>query len=226
VYKGVDRFIYFPHNTKILEQELRNLELFQGIKQIVQLVAAVISRNPYQTREPGAAHVLRGILLEHHPNGTLHDALQSPEPWMHHRRRWLQWGLDISTALVHMHRMGVTHMDLKPKNVVMSKEWNAVLIDVSGIRGTTNKWLLPELFETLDRGSVSRELRVQSDTWALGKILASMAKAIDDGKDEENITLLQIAQEVERFRGRISLSIITRRLSQVIGSISSLIDNE
>jgi tRNA A-37 threonylcarbamoyl transferase component Bud32 len=125
-----------------------------------------------------------------------------------------------------MHQIGVTHMDLKPKNVVMSKEWNAVLIDVSGIGGATDEWLLPELFETLDRCSVSWELRVQSDTWALGKILASMAKAIDDGKDEEKITLLQIAQEVERFRGRISLSTITRRLSQVIGSISSLVDNE
>ncbi|KAF2241413.1 hypothetical protein BU26DRAFT_440878, partial [Trematosphaeria pertusa] len=81
VYKGVDRLIYFPHDAKVLEQELRNLELFHGSKRIVQLVAAVISRSPYQSRESGTPPlVLRGILLEYYPNGTLHDALQYLEP--------------------------------------------------------------------------------------------------------------------------------------------------
>jgi hypothetical protein len=220
VYKGTDRLIYVPHDTDVLEQELRNLELFHGNKRIVQLVAAVISNNPYQTRDSGAAPVLRGILLEYHPNGTLHDALQSPEPWMH-QWWWLQWGLDISTALEYMHKMGLTHMDLKPENVVMSKEWSAVLIDISGIGGTTDEWLLPELFEILDRCSVSWKLRVQSDTWALGKIFSLMAKAIDDnGKEEEKLPLLHIAQEVEQTRGCISLSTITRRLSEAIASIN------
>lgn len=228
VYKGVDRLIYFPHDTKVLEQELRNLELFHGRKRIVQLVATVISSSPYQTRESGAPPpVLRGILLEYHPNGTLHDVLQSPESWMHCSLWWLRWAFDISTGLAYMHQMGVTHMDLKPKNVVMSKEWNAIIIDVSGIGGTTDEWLLPELFESLDRCSESWELRVQSDTWALGKILAFMVKAMNDGgKEEEKLLLFQIAQDVERTRGRISLAAISDRLSQVIASIDGLVDNE
>lgn len=108
----------------------------------------------------------------------------------------------------------------------MSKEWNAVMIDVSGIGGTGDEWLLPELFESLDRCSESWELRVQSDTWALGKILALMAKAINDGgKEEEKLLLLQIAQEVEQPRGCASLAAISDRLSKVIASIG-LIDNE
>jgi hypothetical protein len=80
VYKGMDRLVYFPHDTKVLEQELRNLELFHDSKRIVQLAATVISSSPYQSRESDAPPVLRGILLEHHPNGTLHNILQSPEP--------------------------------------------------------------------------------------------------------------------------------------------------
>jgi hypothetical protein len=125
-----------------------------------------------------------------------------------------------------MHEMGVTHMDLKPKNVVMSKEWNAILIDVSGIGGTTDEWLLPELFETLDRCSESWELRVQSDTWALGKILASMAKAMNDGgKEEDKLLLLKITQEVEQTRGGISLDVISDRLSQALRMAGS-VDNE
>jgi hypothetical protein len=31
-------------------------------------------------------------------------------------------------------------MDLKPKNVVMSKEWNAIMVDISGTEGTTDEW--------------------------------------------------------------------------------------
>ncbi|KAF1993683.1 hypothetical protein P154DRAFT_449535, partial [Amniculicola lignicola CBS 123094] len=77
---------------------------------------------------------------------------------------WLQKALDIVTALAYMHQIGVTHIDLKLKNVVMSREWKAILIDVSGIRGTTNKFLLPELFEALDRCLENWGLRVQSDT--------------------------------------------------------------
>jgi hypothetical protein len=220
VYKGVDRLIYFPHDTKVIEQELRNLELFHGNKQIVQLVAAVISSSPYQTRETGAPPVLRGILFEYLPHGTLHDAIQFPEPWMHSSSWWLQWALDISMALAYMHQMGVTHMDLKPKNVAMSKEWSAVVLDVSGIGGTGDEWLLPELFESLDRCSESWELRVQSDTWALGKIMASMAKGMnDDGKEEEKLLLLQIAREVEQTRGCTSLAAISDQLSKAIASI-------
>jgi hypothetical protein len=50
---------------------------------------------------------------------------------------------------------------------------------------------------------------VQSDTWALGKILASMAKAMKDGdKEEEKLLLLPIAQEFEQSLGYISLSAI------------------
>ncbi|KAF1999268.1 hypothetical protein P154DRAFT_546429 [Amniculicola lignicola CBS 123094] len=156
VYKGIDRLIYFLHDTKVLEQELQNLELLYGNKQIVQLVAAVTSSSLYQTREYGAPSVLRGILLEYHPN-----------------------------ALAYMHQMGVTHIDLKPKNVVMSREWKAIIIDVSGIGGTTDEFLLPELFEALDRCLEKWGLRVQSDTWALGKILALMAEAMNNsGKDK------------------------------------------
>lgn len=46
-------------------------------------------------------------------------------------------------------------MDLRPKNVVMRKDWDAIKIDVSGTGSTTDEWLLPELFEWLDRCSAS-----------------------------------------------------------------------
>lgn len=49
VYKEVDMPLYEPRDSEVLEQELRNLTKLRGIDGVVQLVAAVISRNPYQT---------------------------------------------------------------------------------------------------------------------------------------------------------------------------------
>ncbi len=39
-------------------------------------------------------------------------------------------------------------MDLKPSNVVLSAESNAVLIDISGIEGVTRQWLSLEMLKS------------------------------------------------------------------------------
>lgn len=78
VYKEVDRPLYEPRDSKVLEQELRNLELLRGTKGVVWLVAAVVSKNLYRTAETikdDTPVVLRGILLEYYPYGTLRDVL-------------------------------------------------------------------------------------------------------------------------------------------------------
>jgi hypothetical protein len=62
----------------ILEQELKNLRFMSGVKHIVQLVAMLVSANPYQTNETDDADV-RSLLLEYHPAGTLEDALRLPD---------------------------------------------------------------------------------------------------------------------------------------------------
>ncbi|TAQ89034.1 hypothetical protein B7494_g2612 [Chlorociboria aeruginascens] len=78
VYKEVDNPLNEPRNSKVLEQELQDLELLRGTEGVVQLVAAVVSKNPYHTGntiENDTSIVLRGILLGYYPNGTLQDAL-------------------------------------------------------------------------------------------------------------------------------------------------------
>jgi hypothetical protein len=49
VCKEVDNPLYQPRDSQILNQELRNLKMFLGTKGIVQLVAAIVSRNLYHT---------------------------------------------------------------------------------------------------------------------------------------------------------------------------------
>ena len=71
-------------------------------------------------------------------------------------------------------------MDLKPRNIVFSKDLNIILIDISGIRGTTRKWLSPEMRLLPEPLSQDFEARKQNDIWALGQILSAMAQTTCD----------------------------------------------
>ncbi len=45
---------------------------------------------------------------------------------------WQGWALQIALGLCELHRQGLAHMDLKPSNVVIRAEDNAILLDISG----------------------------------------------------------------------------------------------
>jgi hypothetical protein len=64
VYKQIEMDFYTPRDTVTLEKELRNLEIFRGREEIVQLVAPVVSCNPYKTQyTDNGPNVLRGFLF-------------------------------------------------------------------------------------------------------------------------------------------------------------------
>lgn len=98
----------------------------------------------------------------------------------------------IASALAEMHQRGLTHMDLKPSNVVISNDFDAVLIDISGIGGVTRKRLSLEILGENDPLSLGFEARKQNDIWAFGRILLAMADACR--ADDEKPLLRSIAQ--------------------------------
>ncbi|KAJ2895016.1 hypothetical protein MKZ38_006993 [Zalerion maritima] len=215
IYKEVDRPLYQPRDTEVLEQELRNLELLRGSESVVRLISAVVSKNPYQTAETDDDDrpiVLRGILLEHHPNGTLQDGLQAPNPKMD----WPlgRWGLQITSALFHLHHKGVTHMDLKPSNIVISTDCNAMLIDISGVGGVTQEWLAPEMRSIRDPLSQSMVSRKQNDIWALGKILSMMASVSCNDMEKQLLRSVALDATTEAPCSRISLRDAISKLSR------------
>lgn len=213
IYKEIERPFYVPRDSEVLIQELRNLELAGGTENIVRLVAAVVSENPYKTTDgEGSTTVFRGILVERHPNGTLKDALHDPKHQID--GRWLVWGRQIAKALARLHAAGLTHMDLKPSNVVITAEWNAVVIDLSGIGGVTREWLLPELLREADPLSQSLEVRKQSDIWALGKILYEMAKV---STQEDKQLLRNVADAATKVPGNSLRHVMTLLPDRVSG---------
>jgi hypothetical protein len=97
------------------------------------------------------------------------------------------------------------YMDLKPSNVVLSSESDAVLIDISGIGGVTRQWLCPEMLESKkDTLSWSIAAQQQNDIWALGQIMLAMADACC--VDEQEQLLRSVALATTRPCPRIPLS--------------------
>lgn len=92
----------------------------------------------------------------------------------------IQWALQIGTALRSLHKRGRTHLDIKPSNIVLDANDNAVLIDVSGTGGYVWEWLSPEM-QILSETSPANapfEARVSTDCWAYGRLLSAIAENI------------------------------------------------
>ncbi|KAF6818546.1 cell division control protein 2 [Colletotrichum plurivorum] len=172
ILKRFEWSLYIAYDSAALEKELRVLEQVGGRGDIVRLIAAVVSRNPYSTaadHQQDAAPVLRGILKEHHPGGTLAEVLLSAKV----DAPWQRWGAQLCTAVDTLHQHNVTHMDIKPSNVVLDKDGNLILVDVGGFGGVTWEWLSPRVKELLnpefDPLTADFQLRKENDIWTVGK---------------------------------------------------------
>ncbi|KAI1313222.1 kinase-like domain-containing protein [Xylaria venustula] len=215
IYKTTSApFADSDENIRDPQLELRNLERLQGGEGIVRLIATVFCYNPYHTTfstpETGKAKLLEGILLEYHPNGTLLDAYLMPDT--HMKDRLLVWGLQIAKAVAHIHAKGLTHLNLTLSNIVISAEWNAVLIDFGGDIMTEDH-LLPEL-RLRDRSGpivIGPETKLRSDIWALGIILYELASS-SEGLDKK--LLAAASQDAMRRPWPPSIGDIINKLSR------------
>lgn len=191
VYKKVDRPFYLQKDTKVILKELHNLKHFRGNPYIAQLRAVVVSTNPYQTKATACDQpVLRGILLEYYPGGTLEQWLegehQSDLPWR-------RWPLQIGHGLHSMHSYDSVHMDVKPSNIVFDADGNAKLIDISGIGGVTYDWLAPELRSEDERAFTFKAQKL-NDIWAYGKTLQKIAERMNRIENVE--WLIEVATKI------------------------------
>ncbi|RMJ05076.1 hypothetical protein CDV36_014254 [Fusarium kuroshium] len=211
ILKQVERLLYLPQDSQALKKELQVLEEAGGQGNIVRLIAAVVSRNPYGTTITSgqeAPRVLRGILLEQHPGGTLAEALETANVGAYLQR----WGAQLCTAVAALHQHNVTHMDIKPSNMVLDKDKNLVLIDVGGAGGVTREWLSPKMQQILDPLSTNLQDRKENDTWAVGKVLCRMAE-VREQTDEQQQHLRSVADKAMGDPRQASLSDIAADLT-------------
>ncbi|KAJ6185216.1 hypothetical protein N7519_006517 [Penicillium mononematosum] len=166
VYKKIDRPIYEPGDTEHILNEIEVLTQLRGLPNIAQLVGLVVSENPYKTcPSTDMATVITGFLLEYYPGGSLEQILKDGFQF---DALPIQWALQIGTAIESLHKRGRTHLDIKPSNIVLDVNKDAVLIDVSGTGGFMWEWLSPEMQNILQNSEITPsntpfEARVATD---------------------------------------------------------------
>lgn len=210
VYKKLGGLLYYPEDTDVFQREVDNLQLCRGVPHVVQPVAIVVSRNPYQTTKAEAASdpvVVRGVLLEHHPHGTLLDVLTLPAPGG--VLPWQRWPYQIACGLSSLHLRGIAHMDIKPDNIVISRDGEAIIIDIGGM-GFTRDWVAPEAWES--PLTLPLRERMQNDIWAFGKVLSFMAEYISNGWEKEELLSVAASACAQSPESRITLSSAAARL--------------
>lgn len=169
----VNRPFYQPRDSDVIRQELENLEQFKGVTGIVQPAGVAVLTNPYATSQNSNQQmVVSGILLEYYSGGSLQCVLNEQRV---KEFSWERWAVQIGNALDTIHRAKKTHMDLKPSNVVLDDDGNAVLIDISGIGGVTHEWRALEIRDKISPFDLPFQTRRLNDTWAYGKLLKEIA---------------------------------------------------
>ncbi|KAG0156256.1 hypothetical protein PDIDSM_3433 [Penicillium digitatum] len=173
ILKVVNRPFYQPRDSDVIQKELENLEQFKGVAGIVQPVGIAVFANPYATSQNGVKQmVVSGILLEYYGGGSLQRVLNEKRV---RNFDWGRWAVQIGNALAVFHHAKKTHMDIKPSNIVLDDDGNAVLIDISGIGGVTYEWRAPEIRDEISPFDLPFEERRLNDIWAYGKLLAEIA---------------------------------------------------
>lgn len=123
---------------------------------------------------------------------TLEDALRENSVCPGSRR----WPVQIARGLQQLHRQNIAHMELKPSNIVINTNDDAVIIDISSI-AVTNGWLTPKMHEMDDHFSLPWKVRRRNDIWVYGTLLWMIAQLESDGNQAR--LLNEIIEKTEKI---------------------------
>lgn len=189
VYKKIKRSRYRSEDTKAILNEIEAVAQFRRQKNIVQPAGIVVSPNPYQTYPSSSqSPVITGILLQYYSEGSLQEFINQGR--VQNDQIWVDRIIRIGEALDCLHRAGGTHLDMKPSDIVIGAEGNAVLVGISGSGRYTIDWLSPEMKVILEQEDDEQEddvadtlflTQASSDCWAFGMILSALAEEMDGG---------------------------------------------
>lgn len=142
-------------------------------------------------------HSREGLVLEYMKNGDLKTYLQTHDSIPTNTR--LKWAYQVAEAVDLMHRNGVIHCDIKPRNLLLDSNLDVKIIDFSGssldgsrpTSGEGTRFYLPRHWR--------EQPTVATDLFALGSTLYQVFQGVSPYEEIPS-------DEVERrLRGRNSL---------------------
>jgi hypothetical protein len=152
-------------------REYQAVNDLKGCPHIIETFA-----NHYQFSPQSLHHIMIQPWIK---TGDLHDLLlKGPLD----KKHFFQIAADIFRCMIHMHQMGRTHNDIKPENILVSKDFRAYLTDLSfvyadneqefNVCGTGN-YMAPEVYIGLAKKLNEKKhyISPERDCFSLGLVL-------------------------------------------------------
>jgi serine/threonine protein kinase len=187
-YLAFDDITYAPVVVKVLRPaQVEDPSSLRGLRREIEALATV--NHPVVVR--GLRHDVAGdrphVVLEHIDGPRLSTLVRRYGPLEEHQ--YLPLGIEIASALHYLRRLGWTHLDIKPSNIIMGAP--ARLIDLSVARPAdaaaaltreigTDSYMSPEQC----RPGVAGVPGFASDVWGLGATVYEAVagyRPFDDG---------------------------------------------
>jgi serine/threonine protein kinase len=212
-YLAFDDVTYSPVVVKAVRPGLvEDRSTLRGLRREAQALATV--NHPVVVR--GLRHVADGdrphLVLEHLDGPRLSTLIRRHGPLQ--EQQYLPLAIEISAALHYLRRIGWTHLDIKPSNIIMGAP--ARLIDLSVARTVeaaadltspigTDAYLSPEQAEPPSTGRPGPA----SDVWGLAATMYEAVagyRAFDDGdlaSDDVEVRYPQLVDEPYELPGHV-----------------------
>lgn len=188
VYRAEDTTLHRIVALKFLsEQSSSDSKVYECLRREARTASALNHPNICTIYEVGEDAGEVFISMEYVEGRTLAEVIeQGPLPI----NTVLRYSRQLSSALAHAHERGVLHGDLKPRNIIVTPEGDAKILDF-GLARRTNPELDRQTLETLSAESKlglggtlpymapeqieGRPPRLVTDVWSLGVVVYEMA---------------------------------------------------
>ncbi len=203
-YLAFDDVTYAPVVVKVLRPaQVADTASLRGLRREIEALATV--NHPVVVR--GLRHDVDGerphVVLEQIDGPRLSTLIRRYGPLQEHQ--YLPLGIEIASALHYLRRLGWTHLDIKPSNIIMGAP--ARLIDLSVARTIEAAGRLTTPIGTDDYLSPEQALPPEtgipgpaSDVWGLAATMFEAVagyKAFDEGDQSSDDVTVRYPQLVE-----------------------------
>ncbi len=212
-----------PNIVRVYRQQT-----FRGLHLLaMQFVVGHTLRNLMDANFPGDRHQWRARdILQWSQNIKTPDGVHESDtakltidPDWNHTTLCVHLISTIASALHHAHQRGVLHQDIKPANILLDRQCNALLTDFNvasvgkvpsdTVAGTLS-YMSPENLQLiLGVGSGETLADIRSDIYSLGTVLYELisgtkCSAVDTGGDQQKLTAQLLAQRLRKAPASLS----------------------